>query len=94
MPATRAAVVAQVADVGRRVLVRRAADEAVRGVRGVLERRTRNAWVVETEDDGLAGPRVPREVADERIVAVHDEDRFGEGRDRLAPALGDQLQLP
>ena len=60
----------------------------------MLKRRTRNAWVVETEDDGLAGPGVPREVADERIVAVHDEDGVRKRRDGLTPALGDQLELP
>src|SRR5207248_11305503 len=44
------AIVPEVADVGRRVVVRRPADDAVLRVGGVLERGPRDPWIVEPED--------------------------------------------
>ena len=91
MTAVRAAVVAEVADVRRGVLVRRAAAEAVLRVGGVLQRGPREPRVVEAEH---GAPAVDAgEVADLRVVAVHDERRVRQRRDRLAPALRDDLEL-
>ena len=94
VPAARAAVVAEVADVGGCVLVAASPQtHAVRRVGGVLERRPRER----------AGRRAPKttaglgaagEVADERVVAVHDEQRRrASACDGRAPALGDELEL-
>ena len=92
MPARGAAVVAEMADVGGGVGVRRAAAEAVLRVGGVLERGTRLRRVVEAERD--AARAVACEVADLRVVGVDDEHGVvGQRRDRGAPALGDLLQL-
>src|SRR5438552_2859 len=66
--ALRAPVVAQVADVGRAVLVRRPAAEAVLRVGGVLKRGLGVPRVVEAEDE-RSGP-FPCEIRDLRIVAV------------------------
>src|SRR3954469_25797730 len=82
------------ADVRGGVVVRRSADEAVLGIGGVLERLVSVARVVEAEDDArvVAMPDA-REVADLRVVAVHDEHRAGKLRDRGPPAAGEDLQL-
>ena len=92
VPAGGAAVVAEVADVRRRVLVRRAAAQAVLRVGGVLERRPGEPRIVEPED----GRRVvcAREVGDLRVVAVHDERGIlRQPGDGAAPALRDELEL-
>ena len=90
--AARAAVVPEVTHVRGREHVRGAAADAVLRVRRVLELRLGVARVVEPEDDRarpLAG-----EIADLRVVAVHDERRLRrQGVDRLPPALGDELEL-
>ena len=67
----RAAVVAEVADVGRGVVVRRAAADAVLRVGGVLQRRARDARVVEPERDA-AGVRLA-DRGELRVVGVEDE---------------------
>src|SRR5262249_40552403 len=51
MVAARAPVVAEVADVGGHIVVRRAAADAVLRVRGMLKRGACHAWVVEAEGD-------------------------------------------
>ena len=89
----RAAVVAQVPDVDRRVLVRSAAAHAVLRVGGVLQRGSRLPRVVEAEPE--RGAALRSEVSDDRIVGVDDEDRRRrEQRDSGAPALGHDLELP
>ncbi len=89
--AVRAAVVAEMADVGGRVHVRRPAAEAVLRVGRVLERGSRLRGVVDPERER---PRaVAAEVADLRVVAVDDERRLRQRGDRLAPAGGDELEL-
>ena len=51
-----------------------------------------DARIVEAEAEG--GLPSPRDVRDERVVAVrHDPGVVGERLDALAPALGDQLEL-
>ncbi len=77
-----AAVVAEVPDVGGRVLVRRAAPDAVLRVGGVLERRSRDPGVVEAVHGGQAVLR--RERSELRVVAVDDE-RGGRRRARRPP---------
>ena len=79
-------------DVRGGVGVRLAAAHAVLRVGRVLERRPREAGIVDPEAE-RAAPSV-REIGDERIVGVDDEGRGGgEARDRGAPALGDVLEL-
>ncbi len=92
MTARRAAVVAEVADVGGCVDVRGAAAEAVLGVGGMLQRRSRLGRVVDAEGDAA---RVLRgKIPDLRIVGPEDERRVGRERgDRGAPSLGDLLEL-
>ena len=88
-----AAVVAEVTDVGRRVVVGVPADDAVLGVGRVLQCRTGLARVVEAVDDRSRARA--RELAELRIVAVHDERRNGvELLDGASPALGHELELP
>ena len=90
--AARTAVVAEMADVGGGELVRPAAADAMARVGGVLERGSRLAWIVEAERDRVLAQ--VREIADLRIVAVHDQRRavaqIGDGR---PPALGNELEL-
>ena len=93
MPAVRAAVVAEMADIGGGVLVGRPAADAVLRVGRVLERRPRDGRIVEPEH---GRPRMRLgERADRRIVAVDDERRIRRQlRHRVPPALDEQLQLP
>ena len=92
MAARRAAVVAEMADVGGGELVRRPADDAVARVGGVLERRAAVPRVVDPERD-RAGASA-REVADLRVVAVDDQRRVLRQLAPLrTPPLGDVLQL-
>ncbi len=77
--AVRAAVVAEVPDVGGAVVIGRPAADAVLRVGRVLERRAGEARVVEAEDDECA--RASASEPTLRIVAVHDED----GRRPAAP---------
>ena len=87
-----AAVIAEVSDVRRRVLVRRPAADAVLGIGGVLQRRLRAARIVDAEDDCVR-PRA-REVSDLRIVAVDRKSGGGiEVAHGGAPPLGDVLEL-
>ncbi len=76
MPAVRAAVVAEMADVGGGVVVRRAAAQAVLRVGRVLERGARVARVVDPERHATAPGR--GQIADLRVVGVHDEQRLGQ----------------
>ena len=73
--AAGAAVVAEVADVRRRVVVRGAAANAVFGVGGMLQARPRLGAVVDAVGDG-AGP-VEGERAEHRVVRVHDQASRG-----------------
>ncbi len=57
MAARRAAVVAEVPDVGRGVVVGRAAAHAVLRIGGVLERRAGDPWVVDAEHPHAVRPR-------------------------------------
>ena len=92
MVALRAAVVAEMADVHRRVLVGRPAAHAVLRVRGVLQTRSRLARVVEPEAERAFAS--VGEIGHDRIVAVHDERRRRrELADRRSPALGHDLEL-
>ncbi len=92
MTAGGAAVVAEVPDVCRRVVVGRAAAQAPLRVRGVLELRRGPSRVIQAEDD--AARTVARQVAHLWIVAVDDELRaVAELRHGPAPALGDELEL-
>ena len=92
MAAGGAAVVAEMSHVGRRVHVRRAAADAPLGIGRVLELRRGMARVVDPEHGRLRPPA--REVADLRVVAVHDERSVARKlRDRLTPARGQQLEL-
>ena len=76
---SRAAVVAEMADIHRRVLVRCAAAHAVLRVGGVLEARSRLSRVVEPEANRARAP--VGEIGDDGIVGVHDErGRRGELR--------------
>ena len=70
VPAVRTAVVTEVADVRGGVVVRGAAAQAVLGVGRVLQGRTCESRVVETED-----PCAPTasQVTDLWVVTVHDE---------------------
>src|SRR4051794_24896213 len=91
MPAIRAAIVTEMPDVRGRIVVRRAAAQAVLRVGGVLQCRPGTPWIVEPEH---ARPRMgAREVAHLRVVAVDDELRVGEPGDRRAPAARDELEL-
>ncbi len=92
VPARRAAVVAEMTDIGRGELVRATAADAVPRVRGVLERRPCLPRVVEPVGDGVLTD--VRQVADLRVVPVHDQGRAGlEPGDGRAPALGHELEL-
>ncbi len=93
MAAGGAAIVAEMAEIGRGVFVRRPAADAVLRVGGMLEGGTRMGGVVDAEGDGPGA--LSGQVADLRIVGVHDE--AGLRRERAhgaAPALGDVLELP
>src|SRR5204863_5182978 len=93
VPAVRAAVLAEVADVRGGVLVRGSTADAVLGVGRVLQRRPRDRRIVDAEDDRARA--VAGELADLRVVAVQDEGRFRrELPDGGAPAGRDVLQLP
>ena len=92
MPARRAAVGAEMADVRSLVLVRRPAADAVLRVGCVLERWTRVSRIVEAVAEDVA-PAV-REVGDDWVVRVDDECRVvREASDGVAPPLGDDLEL-
>ena len=83
-PQRGAAVVAEMADVGGGVDVRRAAAEAVLRVGGVLERGAGLRGIVEAERD--AARAFACEIADLRVVGVDDERRVGAGARRLRHA--------
>ena len=92
VPAVRAAVVAEVADVGRGVVIGLAAADAVLRVGRMLQRRPCEPWIVDAEAQ-RTGPPV-REIGDERIVGVHDEGRGGrERRHGGPPPFRDVLEL-
>ena len=59
----------------------------------MLERRPRVPRVVDAEREQPLGLAAACQLAEQRIVGVHDEQRVGQRRDRRAPALGDQLEL-
>ena len=88
----RTRVLAEVADVGGGVHERTAAVRAVLGVGRVLERRPRVPMVVDAEGAHAAGTAL-RDLAEQRVVGVRDECRFGQARQGLAPALRDVLEL-
>src|SRR5438046_1553945 len=91
MAALRAAVVAEVAEVGGGEDVGRAAAQAVLRVGSVLELAARVARVVEPEDAGVGA--VAAEVAHLRVVAVDHESRIGELAYGCTPARGHHLEL-
>ena len=79
-------------DIHRRIVIRAAATDAVLRVRRVLERGPTDERVIDAVADRL--PSAVGELRDERIVGVDDEGRrVGEAGDRVAPALGDVLEL-
>src|SRR5262249_60876717 len=89
MAAVRAAVVAEVTDVGGGILVRSAAADAPLRIGCVLERRMALPGVVDAEDGpGWLIARAPQ-IAYLRVIPVDDEPRIGpklvHGR---APPLG------
>src|SRR4029450_2514729 len=93
MAAGRGAVVAEMTDIRRDIVVERAAADAVLRIGRVLQRWARNRRIVDTEDD------CPRpfscEVADLGIVAVEGERRVaGQAVYGPAPALRDMFELP
>ena len=71
MVAPWAAVVAEMAHIHRRILVRCAAAHAVLRVSGVLEARSRLPRVVEPEANRARAP--VGELGDDRVVAVDHE---------------------
>ena len=87
-----AAVRAEVRDVGGVVPVRVTAADAVLRVGRVLQRGASTPRVVDPEqDDAVAALR---ERGDERVVGVRHQRRLGRKlRDRVAPSLGDVLEL-
>ena len=92
VPAVRAAVVAEMADVRGAVVVRRPAAHAPLRVGRVLELAPRMPLVVDPEPDGL--PAGIRERGHLRVVDVEDEDRRGREVGGCGPpAVGDVLQL-
>jgi hypothetical protein len=87
-----AAVIAEVPDVRGGVLVGRPAAQTPLRIGRMLEARHGMATILEAEDD--AASPAAAEVADLRIVAVHDQHRLvAELVDRAPPALGDELEL-
>ena len=84
MTTSRTAVVAEVPDVRGRVVVGGAAADAVLRVGGVLQRRAREARIVDAEAQRLLA--AVRELGDEGIVGVDDERRGGRGAPRSLPA--------
>src|SRR5919201_5049129 len=94
--AGRAAVIAEMTDVCRRILVRGPAAHAPLRVRRVLERRMGVARVVEPVHrwPRRTGFTRAREVADLGIVPVDDERGLsGQLRDGRTPATSDELEL-
>jgi len=89
--AVRAPVVAEMADVGGGVCVRRAAAQAVLRVGRMLEGRARPARVVDPEDECV--PVFASEIADLRVVAVQDEQGIRQLGDRVPPAGSNGLEL-
>src|SRR5262249_30261568 len=94
MAAVRAAVVAEVTDVGGGILVRSAAADAPLRIGCVLERRMALPGVVDAEDGpGWLIARAPQ-IAYLRVIPVDDEPRIGRklvhGR---PPPLGHALEL-
>src|SRR6266571_6678353 len=88
----RTPVIAEVADVGRRVDVRRAAPHAVLRVGRVLQGRLGGTRIVDAERHRVR--TFPREISDLGIVTIHDQRRV---RIQTAhgdtPTLGDMLEL-
>ena len=74
--ALRAPVVAEMADVGGRILVRRAAAQAVLRVGRMREGRACLPRVVDSKDERV--PARAGEVADLSVVAVQNKERFGQ----------------
>ena len=92
MAAGRAAVVAEMADVGGCVVVGRPAPDAVLRVGRVLQRRAGVRGIVQSEGD--APGSFGGQIAELRIVRVHHERRVTrQTPDGLPPALGDALEL-
>ncbi len=90
-PTAEAAVGAEVADVDRVVTVGQPAGRAARRVGGVGQSRARVRGIVEpVAEHPLAAAR---ELAEQGIVGVDDEQRIGMPRDRLAPAERHELEL-
>ena len=91
--AGRAAVVAEMADVGRRVR-RTACRTATQYFESAACWSDGRAWRGSSTPKTTQPAASARELAELRIVGVDDEQRAsGERRDRLAPALGDELEL-
>ena len=94
MAAGGAAVVAEVADVGRRILVRRSAPDAPDRIGGVLQLGVGLARIVDAEHGSLRPIALSTEISDLGIVAVDHERRIGGERlHRRPPAIGDELEL-
>ena len=92
MIASRAAIVAEVPYIRRRVQIRRAAANAVLRVRGMLKGGSRMSRVVETEPESTLA--TVGEVGYDRIVGVHDEKRLlREASYSGTPPLGHELEL-
>ena len=92
VPAGRAAVVTEVADVGGGVVVGRPAANAVLRVGGVLQRGPGLLGVVQPE--GHRAGRARCEIAHDGVVRIHDNGRPApEGGDGLAPPVGHELEL-
>src|SRR5690242_182422 len=93
MPARGAAVVTEMPDVGRRIHIGRPAADAPLGVGGVLQLRRGVSGVVQPERNRTCMTR--GEVAHLWVVPVDDEGRLlRQSRNRHAPALRDELELP
>ena len=92
VPARGAAVVPEMPDVGGRVVVRRAAAEAVLRVGGVLERRAGLRGVVETEGDAARRSRARSPTCGSSALTTSVASA-GSAPTAVAPALGDLLQL-
>jgi hypothetical protein len=91
--ATRAPVVAEVADVGGRVVVGSSACAAILRIGGVGEAVACDGGVVDPEPERLRSPT--SDVGEEGVVGVHDRPGGGiEVGDCCPPALGDVLKLP
>ena len=77
---------------GRSPTMREFAADAVLRVGRVLQRRSRDRWVVDAERHRLGS--ISCEVSHERIVRVDDQARLGrETEHRLTPARPNELEL-